>query len=787
MSFNLVTALWIARIFIVYTLMVVILPCAVLHRFLKGRSLGQKFVFSVVLGNFFYIMLVLLWGLFHITSRYVLILSTLAIPAVLLYRNRQYIWQRYLEPVWIHLVRFLKRENSFRFTLRIFFRWAGRNLKKGMKAFFLAARRNLFEFVLFVGCSSFILYFFSITNHFGPRASDLVVHMYWINEVDNGNLFCDGIYPFGMHALLYYIHAVFGISTARLVLLFAPVQTFYIFTMLLVFLKEICRFRYTPYLTYIAFAVGNYLFDARFSRYYCTLPQEFGMIFILPCAVALIHFFRAVRDENAEYKRMKKEKLLYTQIDGKHRWRESTVWLWILILSFGLTLSAHFYITIVAGLLVVAAAVSYIRYIFNPKTFRRLVIAAVLSIMIPVFPMAVSYATGTPLQGSLFWALSVMGVDTSGDAEEEDTVEETDEEDTQIGVSQEADTQGDAQAGVLQETDAAAEDTREVDWRTELSAFCEQIRKTVESELESWGFRSAEYVDYWFYLMGTLIILVPVMWILREWEYSRYLVMVLVNTVLMLMLSMSSRIGLPMLIDPSRSYIFACYTLLVCFSLAVDGVLVVLSKIIRVKKLMQALSLVLAVSFAFYTVDSGLVKVKSVNGSSLQRDGAALCTFDIMEHYPEQKWTIVSCNEERNMVSPVAWHYEVIDFLQGMEDYEEDYEMYIPTQYVFFFVEKVSVNYAYGEFTDIDATVSEEWASMELPGKNSLDQYQGTNRMIVNSRMYYWAQEYMKRFPNEMKVYYEDDEFICYYIEQNEYYLNNFAIDYGYNSRGGAQ
>ena len=136
------------------------------------------------------------------------------------------------------------------------------------------------------------------------------------------------------------------------------------------------------------------------------------------------------------------------------------------------------------------------------------------------------------------------------------------------------------------------------------------------------------------------------------------------------------------------------------------------------------------------------------------------------------------------MISPVAWHYEVIDFLQGMEDYEEDYEMYIPTQYVFFFVEKVSVNYAYGEFTDIDATVSEEWASMELPGKNSLDQYQGTNRMIVNSRMYYWAQEYMRRFPNEMKVYYEDDEFICYYIEQNEYYLNNFAIDYGYNSGG---
>lgn len=782
MSFNVVTAWWIARIFIVYTLMVVVMPCAVLHRFLKGRSLGQKFVFSVVLGNFFYITLVLLWGLFHITNRYVLILSTLAIPAVLLYRSRQYVWQRYLEPVWIHLVRFLKRENSLRFTLRIFFRWAGRNLKRGMKAFFLAARWNLFEFVLFVGCSAFILYFFSVTNHFGPRASDLVVHMYWINEVDNGNLFCNGIYPFGMHALLYYMHTVFDMSTARIVLLFAPVQTFYIFTMLLVFLKEICRFRYTPYLTYIAFAVGNYLLNARFSRYYSTLPQEFGMMFILPCAIALIHFFRAVRDENAEYKRMKKEKSLYTQIDGKRRWRESTVWLWVLILSFGLTLSAHFYTTIVAGLLVIAAAVAYIRYIFNPRTFRRLVIAAVLSVMIPVFPMAVSYATGTPLEGSLLWALSVMGVDTSSD-----TVEETDEEDTQTDVSQEVDTQEDAQAGVSQETDAAAEDTQEVGWRTKLSAFCERIREIVESELQSLVFSSAEYIDYWFYLMGTLIILVPVMWIFREWEYSRYLVMVVVNTVLMLMLSMANRLGLPTLIDQNRSYIFACYTLLVCFSLAVDGVLVVLSKIIRVKKLMQALSLVLAISFAFYTVDSGLVKAKSVNESSLQRDGAALCTFDIMEHYPQQKWTIVSCNEERNMVSPVAWHYEVIDFLEGMEDYEEDDEMYIPTQYVFFFVEKVSFNYVYGEFTDIDATVSEEWASMELPGKNGLGQYRGINRMIVNSRMYYWAQEYMKRFPNEMKIYYEDDNFICYYIEQNEYYLNNFAIDYGYNSGGGAQ
>ena len=80
--------------------------------------------------------------------------------------------------------------------------------------------------------------------------------------------------------------------------------------MLLAFLKEICRFRYTPYLAYFAFAVGDYLvggadYGGAYSRYYSALPQEFGMMFILPCAIALIRFFRAVRDETAEYERMK--------------------------------------------------------------------------------------------------------------------------------------------------------------------------------------------------------------------------------------------------------------------------------------------------------------------------------------------------------------------------------------------------------------------------------------------------------------------------------------------------
>ena len=50
------------------------------------------------------------------------------------------------------------------------------------------------------------------------------------------------------------------------------------------------------------------------------------------------------------------------------------------------------------------------------------------------------------------------------------------------------------------------------------------------------------------------------------------------------------------------------------------------------------------------------------------------------------------------------------------------------------------------------------------------------------SRMYYWAQEFKKLYPNELKVYMETDDFVCYKLTQNTYRLYNLAIDYGYNT-----
>lgn len=784
MSFNVVTALWIAKLFIIYTLMVVVLPGLAMRRLLKGRSWTQKFVFSVVAGNFFYIMLVLLWGLIHVTNRYVLIASTLVVPAVSLIRGRKELWERHLEKVWVNVRRFARRENSFRYSIRLIFRWFGRKIQKAFRVVGKLVQKNLPELILFIGCSAFVIWYFSVTDHFGPRESDLSVHMYWINGIDEGILFREGVYPFGMHALLYYFHAVFNIPTVRLILLFGTVQTFYIFTMLLAFLKEICRFRYTPYFAYFAFAVGDYLvggadYGGGYSRYYSALPQEFGMMFILPCAIALIHFFRAVRDENAEYERMKKEKLLYTKIGAKTRLRESTVQLWVLIISFGLTLSAHFYNTFIAAFLVLSAAVAYIRFVIRPRILRRLICAAIISVMIPLFPMVIAYVGGTPLQASLYWGMEVMGI------EEENAEETVISEEAEDIEEPSADTDGHvtlpAESEVVGDPGETVQTISLKEWITQ---YAETLKEVTVATLNHHIFKSDIYMLVWFWSLLVLLVEIPVMWLFREWEYSRYIVMILVYTGLLVLLCIAGDMGLPELMDQERSPIFCCYTVLVGVSLAIDGLLVVLSRIIKVRVLWQTVSFISVVLFILYSAETGTVRDKITETSSYERDGAALCIYDIMKKYPDQKWTVVSCNEERNMVSPVSWHYEVIDFLDSMENYSEGDEMYFPTQYVFFFVEKNSLDYGYGEFTDEDGRVSKKWASESLPAKNELTQYAGTNRIILNSRMYYWAEEYQKRFPNELKVYYEDDDFICYYIEQNEYYLNNFAIDYGYNSGG---
>ncbi len=69
------------------------------------------------------------------------------------------------------------------------------------------------------------------------------------------------------------------------------------------------------------------------------------------------------------------------------------------------------------------------------------------------------------------------------------------------------------------------------------------------------------------------------------------------------------------------------------------------------------------------------------------------------------------------------------------------------------------------------------YAEEPLPAGAGISMYQGVNRLIEMSKLYEWAQEFAKYYPNDVKVYYESDNFVCYCVEQDLYRPFNFAID----------
>lgn len=98
---------------------------------------------------------------------------------------------------------------------------------------------------------------------------------------------------------------------------------------------------------------------------------------------------------------------------------------------------------------------------------------------------------------------------------------------------------------------------------------------------------------------------------------------------------------------------------------------------------------------------------------------------------------------------------------------EKNSEITFPTEYVYFFIEKQPINYA-GSANGIDLQpVSEEGANTPVNTGGGISAYISDTRWKTMSHMYYWAQAFRKLYPNELEVYYETDDFVCYKLHQN--------------------
>ncbi len=766
MSMTTLITLRFVSIFAAYTGLTVLLPAIMFRRILAGRRLSEQFLMCYTFGNFYIINIVFAVQLLHISGFWTLVLFT-AVPGILIWSRVNRVSLRELcMKTGIVCKKILQGSMGIKgFLYRVKNRGMA-VLKKAVWLFYCEVVCNTLQWILAgaVIAALFWIYGRQLILTYGYRASDIPVHLNWINQMSRGNLFASGVYPFGFHCMVYYLHAVFGFDTYVILCVFYLVQVFFIHIVLLAMLKLLCRSLYLPYAGIMVYILGSFWARQTYSRFGSSLPQEFGMIFVIPSVYFLIRFFQT------EKKNLKN--------------RETKLILGCFALAFSLTLAIHFYGTMIAGLCCIGIAVGFCTRFLNKEYFRRIMLTGIISVFLAVLPMGIAFAGGTPLQGSLGWGLSVINGDSSdtedtseNEAAQKQAMEEMAArliENTQNSNSESA------QTGKIPIITEAPKHSL-TDKAREIPKKMKNLREMMIRRIQEFIINSQEQWCAYAVLAGiAVLILLGLMFIiLRRITYGEMLMSAGFCMGILTLLLCAGNLGLPVLMDPARCSIYYVYLLIVSITVLGDGLLylIFMPRILTIPR--NVVSFILTVSMAAGMIHQGLVKTPDFI-SDYVSNGAFTCLTNIIKENKDETWTIVSANDETQMGLDHGWHYETITFLRKQEHINKDTKLIIPTEKVYFFIEKIPLNYSV-VYSGSGQSISKKGASQSLPNSGGIGMYQGEGRWILMSRMYYWAQAFMEMYPNEMKIYYESEDFVCYVISQNMYHQYNFAIDYGYN------
>lgn len=766
-------------IFAAYTGITVLLPEIMFRRILKGRRLSEQFLMSYTFGNFYIINIVFALQLLHISNFFTLTAVTVLMSILIGLKVNRIPLRRKLAEGKKIFCRLSDGSLGIRSAVRNLVRWIVNMCRCFAEIFYKYIVKKPIQnmFILLILGALLWIYGHQIILTYGYRASDIPVHLSWINQMSRGKIFSKGVYPFGFHCMIYYLHTVFGVDTYVILCEFFFAQVIYLHAVLLAMLKLLCKTKYLPYIGVFTYIVGNFWSGQTYSRFYSTLPQEYGMIFVIPSVYFLIRFFQ-IRKENLKD-------------------RETRRILQCFAMAFSLTLAIHFYGTMIAGLCCIGIAMGFCFRFVKKEYFCRIMVTGILSVVLAVLPMAIAFAGGTPLQGSLGWGMSVINGSQNKESAEDNTTQNNkvqvtsgNGKVTEIDVSKlPSAKKGETTVVVKQKKTSLGDRMRTVaDKIKVISDKIKTIPNKIPKAVRTMSIRIRNIVvpvDW--QKMGTavmtayagLLLLGLVFCAFRKTEYGAALMSVGFCMLILTVLLCAGPFGLPTLMDAARCSIYYAYLLPVAGVVLADGILcfMTMPQIFRNSK--NVLSLGISVVLLIVLLQKDLVKNPEFS-SGYVTNGAITCLTNIIRENEDETWTIVSANDETQMGLDHGWHYETITFLRQLEKIDEDTKILIPTKNIYFFIEKIPLDYSVS-YAGSGQSISKKGAGQALPNAGGIVVYQGENRWIVMSRMYYWVQAFMKKYPNEMKVYYEDDQFICYRIPQNMYHQYNFAIDYGYN------
>ena len=770
-------------IFAAYMGVTLALPALMFRRILRGRSLAEQFLMCYTFGNFYIINIVFLLQLLHISNFLTLAGLTAVLSIVIGGRVNRIPLKQQAGNTWHLFGKLLRGRMKLKSAIFLFLGKCAEGIKRLAKFFYRHIVKNPIQSMLLLGIGVCLCWIYGrqIILVYGYRASDIPVHMSWINEMSRGKIFAKGVYPFGFHCIIYYLHAVFRFDTYVILCQFFFAQVIFMHLVLLAMMKQLCKTKYIPYIGTFVFLLGNFWSGQTYSRFYATLPQEFGMIFVIPSIYFLIRFFQIPKQKLAD--------------------KETRLTLQCFAMAFSLTLAIHFYGTMIAGLCCIGIACGFCFRFLRKEYFRRIMFTGICSVFLAVLPMGIAFATGTPLQGSLGWGLRVI----NGGKSSSSTETEADEAETlEVSTGDDKNTVRVVKPdGTVMEIDvsdlpSAQENESGGQTQTETTApavpkvsFGEKIRKIpgkAKNALSEMSSRILEFIikldvkniGYMILASFALLLLLGLVFcIFRQPGYGAMLMSMGFCMWIVTILLCAGVFGLPPLMDGARCSIYYVYLLSAALTALADGLLYMVLPLRKLRLVRNAVSLAVTAAVLMGMFQNHMIK-QSGFSSEFVMNGAITCLSNIIHENEDKTWTIVSANDEMQMGLDHGWHYETTTFLRGMETLEKNTKVIIPTKTVYFFIEKIPLDNSV-TYDKSGQSISRKGASRSLPNVGGIGMYQGEGRWIVMSRMYYWAQAFMELYPNEMKVYYEDNKFICYKIEQNMYHQYDFAIDYRYN------
>lgn len=775
MSMTTLMILQFIKIFAAYTGITVFLPAVMFRRILKGRRLSEQFLMCYTFGNFYIINIVFALQLMHISNVFTLCLVTALLSVLIGCRVNRISLKALIKKNGEVFRKLLQRTMGVKEAI---FRIGRKLTVSGRKTGGIFYREVVCDVLQWILTGAVLLALFWVYGRqlvltYGYRASDIPVHLNWINQMSRGNLFVSGVYPFGFHCMIYYLHTVFRIDTYMILCLFYLVQVFFIHMVFLAMLKMLCKSKYLPYAGTLIYILGSFWARQTYSRFYSSLPQEFGMIFVIPSVYFLIRFFQ-----------IEKEQL---------KTKETKIILGNFALAFSLTLAIHFYGTMIAGLCCIGIAIGFCTHFLNKEYFRRIMLTGIISVFLAVLPMAIAFAGGTPMQGSLGWGLSVISggkkTDTADQVKTGNLSVQNRSLEEIAAQLQENSANQDGGTGkeVVQNTTEAPKPSMTEKMKSVLGKIA-QIPEKIKNTWKMMAQRIWDFVintptkwPSYAILAGVacLIVLGLVFCVIRNASYGKMLLSAGLCMGILTLLLCAGNLGLPVLMDPARCSIYYTYLLAAALTVLADGIISLLFMQGVLKICLDPISFMITVGLVAGCISQGWMKVSDFS-SGYVSNGALTCLANIIKENEDKTWTIVSANDETQMGLDHGWHYETITFLRKQENLKKDTEIIIPTKNVYFFIEKIPLDYSV-TYAGSGQSISKKGASQSLPNSGGISMYQGEGRWILMSRMYYWAQAFMAKYPNDMKVYYESEDFICYVMPQNMYHQYNFAIDYGYN------